>query len=110
MKTLLPHLRLAIAGMLLSGCTSTIPVIGPAFECPANEAELAAKCAEPAPIATGATYQDLVLIAAQDRKNLVACEKNREFLQKVITGCNAEIRKHNEKIDELNKKFAGKAQ
>jgi hypothetical protein len=108
MITLILRTRLVIAGILLAGCSNTIPVISTSIECPVKEEDLAAKCAEPATIATGATYQDLIRIAIADRKNLSECEKNRQFLQNSIDECNVAIRKNNEKIDEFNKKYAGK--
>jgi peptidoglycan hydrolase CwlO-like protein len=108
MITLPLRTRLVIAGVLLAGCTNTIPVISTSIECPVKQEDLAAKCAEPATIATGATYQDMIRIAIADRKNLSECEKNRQYLQNSINECNAAIRKHNEKIDEFNKKYAGK--
>lgn len=108
MITLFLRIRLVIAGVLLAGCTHTIPLISTSIECPIKQEDLAAKCAEPATIATGATYQDLISIAATDRKNLIECEKRRQFLQNSINECNVAIRKNNEKIDEFNKKYAGK--
>jgi hypothetical protein len=84
MITLLLRTRLVIAGVLLAGCSNTIPIISTSIECPVKEEDLAAKCAEPATIATGATYQDLIRIAIADRKNLSECEKNRQFLQNSI--------------------------
>jgi hypothetical protein len=108
MITFLLRTRLVIAGVLLAGCTNTIPVISTSIECPISQEDLAAKCAEPATIATGATYQDMIRIAIADRKNLSECEKNRQYLQNSINECNAAIRKNNEKIDEFNKKYAGK--
>ena len=98
----------SIAGLLLAGCSHTIPLITPSMECPVKEEDLAAKCAEPATVAAGATYQDLIVAATTDRKNLIECEKNRQFLQNSINKCNVEIRKYNEKIDEFNKRYAGK--
>ena len=108
MLTLLSRIRLVIAGVLLAGCSHTIPLISTSIECTIKEEDLAAKCAEPATIATGATYQDLISISITDRKNLIECEKNRQFLQNSINECNVAIRKNNEKIDEFNKKYANK--
>lgn len=108
MLTLRSRIRLAIAGILLAGCSHTIPLISTSIECPIKEEDLAAKCAEPATIAAGATYQDLISISITDRKNLIECEKNRQFLQNSINECNVAIRKNNEKIDEFNKKYANK--
>ncbi len=108
MLTLLLRIRLVIAAILLAGCSHTIPLISTSIECPIKQEDLAAKCAEPATIATGATYQDLISISITDRKNLIECEKNRQFLQNSINECNAAIRKNNEKIDEFNKKYANK--
>jgi hypothetical protein len=101
-------LLLAIAIFLLAGCTHTIPLLSASVECPIKPEDLAAKCAAPAAIATGATYQDLVQVAIRDRKNLIECEKDRQFLENAIHECNAAIRKNNEKVDEFNKKYAGK--
>lgn len=98
----------AIAVLLLAACTHTIPLLSASIECPIKPEDLATKCAAPASIATGATYQDLVQIAITDRKNLIECEKNRQFLENSINECNAAIRKNNEKVDEFNKKYAGK--
>jgi len=50
----------------------------------------------------------LISISITDRKNLIECEKNRQFLQNSINECNVAIRKNNEKIDEFNKKYANK--
>lgn len=102
------HCRLVIAIVALTGCTTTVPVINASIECPIRETDLAAKCAPPATIAAGATYQDLIRIAIEDRKNLAECEKNRQFLQDAINECNTAIRKHNQTIDEFNKKYANK--
>ena len=101
-------LLLAIAVFLLAGCTHTIPLLSASIECPVKPEDLAARCAAPATIATGATYQDLVQVAITDRKNLIECEKDRQFLENSIHECNAAIRKNNEKVDEFNKKYAGK--
>lgn len=108
MIALLLRTRLAIVGILLAGCSHTIPLISASIECPIKKEDLAAKCAEPTIIATGATYQDLIQIAIADRKNLIECEKNRQFLQNSINECNVAIRKNNEKIDEFNKIYANK--
>lgn len=108
MITLFLRTRLAITGVLLAGCSHTIPLISTSIECPIKEEDLAARCAEPATIASGATYQDLIQIAITDRKNLIECEKNRQFLQNSINECNIAIRKNNEKIEEFNKRYAGK--
>jgi hypothetical protein len=109
MATFLFRIQLVIAGLLLAGCSQTkIPVISTSMECPVKEEDLAAKCAEPATVAAGATYEDLIVVAMTDRKNLIACEKNRQFLQNSINECNVEIRKYNEMIEELNKKYSGK--
>jgi len=108
MITLFLRTRLAIAGVLLAGCSHTIPLISTSIECPIKEEDLAARCAEPATIASGATYQDLIQIAITDRKNLIECEKNRQFLQNSINECNVAIRKNNEKIEEFNKRYSGK--
>lgn len=102
MITLFLRTRLAIACVLLAGCSHTIPLISTSIECPIKEEDLAARCAEPATIASGATYQDLIQIAITDRKNLIECEKNRQFLQNSINECNVAIRKNNEKIEEFN--------
>jgi hypothetical protein len=61
-------LLLAIAAFLLAGCTHTIPLLSASIECPIKPEDLAAKCAAPAAIATGATYQDLVQVTITDRK------------------------------------------
>ena len=82
---------------LLAGCTHTIPLLSASIECPVKPEDLAAKCAAPAAIETGATYQDLVQVAITDRKNLIECEKDRQFLENSINECNAAIRKNNEK-------------
>ena len=95
-------LLLAIAVFLLAGCTHTIPLLSASIECSVKPEDLAAKCAAPATIATGATYQDLVQIAITDRKNLIECEKDRQFLENSINECNAAIRKNNEKVDEYS--------
>jgi hypothetical protein len=108
MTTLLLRALLVITGVLLAGCSHTIPLISTSIECPIKEEDLAAKCAEPATIASGATYQDLIQITITDRKNLVECEKNRQFLQNSINECNVAIRKNNEKIEEFNKSYASK--
>ena len=108
MITLLLRTLLVIGGILLAGCTSTIPVVSASLECPIKDEELNVKCAEPATVADGATYQDLVHASIEDRKNLVECEKYRLFLQNTISKCNAAIREHNRKIDEINRKYAGK--
>lgn len=101
-------LLLATAVFLLAGCTHTIPLLSASIECPIKPEDLATKCANPATIAPAATYQDLVQTALTDRKNLIECEKDRQFLENSINECNAAIRKNNEKIDEFNKKYAGK--
>jgi hypothetical protein len=108
MVALLLRTRLAMTGILLAGCTNTIPVISTMVECPVKKEDINAKCAEPATIPAGATYQDLMRIASTDRKNLIECEKRRQLLQDSINECNAGIRKSNEKIDDINKKYANK--
>ncbi len=104
----LPRIRLAIAVVSLTGCTTTVPVINASIECPIKAEDLAIKCAAPATIASGATYQDLIRVTIEDRKNLAECEKNRQFLQDAINQCNSAIRQHNERIDEFNRRYASK--
>jgi hypothetical protein len=109
MATFLFRVQLVIAGLLLAGCSHTkIPVISPSMECPVTEEDLAAKCAEPETVAAGATYEDLIVVAMTDRKNLIECEKNRQLLQNSINKCNIGIRQYNEKIGEFNKMYSGK--
>ena len=104
----LQKLLSAIAVLLLAACTHTIPLLSASLECPIKPEDLASKCANPATIAPGATYQDLIQTALTDRKNLIECEKDRQFLESSMNECNAAIRKNNEKVDEFNKKYAGK--
>ena len=101
-------LLMALLVCWLAGCTHTIPLLSASLECPIKPDDLATKCAAPATIASGATYQDLVQTALTDRKNLIECEKDREFLENSINECNVAIRKNNERIEEFNKKYAGR--
>ena len=108
MNTLFICSPFVIAGAVLTGCTTTVPVINASIECPIKEQDLVVKCAAPATITAGITYQDIIRIALEDRKNLAECENNRQFLQNAINACNTAIRNHNEKVEEFNKKFASK--
>lgn len=92
----------------LSGCTSTIVKLEDANPCPVASPVLAEQCAEPAVLADGATYANVVAASQSDRGHLKACAAHDELLRQAIASCNASIAKHNEAVREINQRYAAK--
>jgi hypothetical protein len=90
-----------LAAVLLSGCYHHVPVIQESALCKVPP-EFLTSCDLPVKIEEGITYADLLQLVQKDREHLANCCHRYEDLVKLINACNEEIKKHNQKIQEIN--------
>jgi hypothetical protein len=92
----------------LTGCAPTLPRMPEPIDCPVPEAVLAQRCADPVPLADGATYGDVIAAAIDDRKALRACSAHDRLLVQTLQECHAAIDRYKAQIRSINESFGGK--
>lgn len=96
-----------LGSIVLTACTSTVPVVGEALKCePA--AEIARRCDLPREVREGITYGDLVKLMQEDRQALGVCANRHDALAKSIAACNEQIEQHNQRVRGMNAANAGR--
>jgi hypothetical protein len=90
-----------VGALCLSAC-STVAVVPHAMKCDASAPLLAARCAQPAPLAGEATFAAMVDAMRSDRQALRECALSFEALRDSLIRCNQATDDFNRKIDAIN--------
>lgn len=101
----LPLLLLAAS---LVGCAPTLPVIVKPVDCAVPADLLARRCDAPQPLGASITYADLIAIALDDRRALLACAAHDQVLADMIGACLRTLKAYNEQLVEINQKISAK--
>ena len=91
--------------VLLSACSTTIPVVEPMVSCTTglSDEALTVGCTMPKPLTAGATFEDALKDSAGDKTSLLLCVKQVRILQGSLQHCNDLVKAHNEVLKGLGK-------
>lgn len=91
-----------------AGCSTTVNLVPEPLSCPVSPEVLAQRCVEPASLADGATYGDLIKAGVEDRNALRVCARHDRLLADTLRECNASLERYKVQIREINDKLGKK--
>jgi len=91
-----------------AGCSATVNLVPEPLSCPLPKPAAELRCADPASLADGATFGDLVKASVEDRNALRLCARNTQLLVQTMTACTEATERYKVQIREINDKLGKK--